>query len=152
LSAEYFRSPVGTLKIVSDGRAIKEIALVKGEKQNSGDNLTAEAVSQLKEYFDGKRTDFIFPIAPDGTDFQKKVWDVLLKIPYGKHLTYGEVAELAGNKNACRAVGNAVGKNPILIAIPCHRVTASDGIGGFSAGIEIKKYLLNKENIIISKG
>ena len=149
MSTEFYRSPVGILKIVSDSTAITGISKVDTETETSGDLITAEAAKQLREYFAGERTVFDFPINPDGTDFQKRVWKVLLGIPYGKALSYGEVAALAGNSKSCRAVGNAVGKNPILIAIPCHRVKAVNGIGGFSAGIDVKKYLISKENIQI---
>ena len=147
MSTEFYRSPVGILKIVSDSTAITGISKVDTETETSGDLITAEAAKQLREYFAGERTVFDFPINPDGTDFQKRVWKALLGIPYGKALSYGEVAKLIGSSKSCRAVGNAVGKNPILIAIPCHRVKAANGIGGFSAGIEVKKYLLKKENI-----
>ena len=146
---EYFSSPVGVLKIISDGSAVKSIEITEAAGENSGDAVTAEAVKQLREYFDGTRKKFTFPIDPDGTDFQKRVWNILRTIPYGQALSYGEVAGLAGNKKACRAVGNAVGRNPVLIAIPCHRVKAANGLGGFSAGIEVKKFLVKKENITI---
>lgn len=149
MSTEYYVSSVGVLKIISDGQAIKSIELTDTAGEECGDSVTAEAVKQLSEYFCGKRTVFDFPINPDGTEFQKRVWKVLLGIPCGQTLSYGEVARLAGNEKACRAVGNAVGRNPILIAIPCHRVRAANGLGGFSAGIEVKKYLLKKENIQI---
>lgn len=146
MAFDYYLSPVGTLKIVSDGRAVKSISITTDTAaQSCGDSVTAEAARQLGEYFAGERTQFDLPLKPQGTEFQKKIWDVLLKIPYGTALSYGEVAELNGNKKACRAVGNAVGRNPILIVIPCHRVKAADGLGGFSAGIEVKKYLVKKE-------
>ena len=146
---EHYSSPVGILKITSDGSAVKNIEITEVAGENRGDAVTAEAVKQLREYFSGRRTEFDFPIDPDGTDFQKAVWNVLIKIPYGQALSYGEVARLAGNGKACRAVGNAVGRNPVLIAIPCHRVKAANGLGGFSAGIEVKKFLIKKENITI---
>ncbi|MCQ2485595.1 MAG: methylated-DNA--[protein]-cysteine S-methyltransferase [Clostridia bacterium] len=148
MACEYFRSPVGVLKICSDTESITEISISDGG-ESVGDTITAEAVRQLREYFNEERTEFNLPLKPNGSEFQKKVWNVLLNIPYGESLTYSEAAELAGNKKACRAVGNAVGRNPILIVIPCHRVKAKTGLGGFSAGIEVKKYLVKKENIKI---
>lgn len=148
MACEYYRSPVGILKICSENESITEISIAD-DGQSAGDTITAEAVRQLSNYFDGKLTEFNLPLNPVSSEFQKKVWNVLLSIPYGKSLTYGEVAELAGNKKACRAVGNAVGRNPLLIVIPCHRVKAKNGLGGFSAGIEVKKYLVRKENIKI---
>lgn len=151
MAYEYYHSPVGILKITSNSEAITEIS-ISDSGRSDGDSITAKAVNQLKEYFEGKRTEFDLPLNPEGTDFQKKIWDVLLSIPYGKTLAYNEVAKLSGNPKACRAVGNAVGRNPILIVIPCHRVKAKNGLGGFSAGIDVKKYLVKKENIIIKKG
>ena len=147
MAIEYLRSPVGILKIVSDGKAVTEISICNAAEACKSDAVTSAAAKQITEYFDGKRTEFTFDINAGGTDFQKKVWSVLRTIPFGKTYSYGEVAEKAGNKKACRAVGNAVGRNPVLIAIPCHRVTAAKGIGGFSAGIKVKKILMKTENI-----
>lgn len=148
MAYEIYRSPVGILKIVSDGKAITEIS-VSDEEISDGDILTKEAVKQLREYFDGKRQKFNLPLNPKGTDFQKAVWKIIADISFGSSLTYGQVAELTVRNKACRAVGNAVGKNPILIVIPCHRVKAANGLGGFSAGIEMKKFLVALENIKI---
>ena len=148
MGCEYLHTPVGILKICSDGKAITEICISESGISD-GDLVTAEAAKQLSEYFADKLTEFDLPLNPQGTEFQKKVWRILLSVPYGTVLSYGEIANLTGNKKACRAVGNAVGRNPILIVIPCHRVKAAKGIGGFSAGIEVKKYLLNKENITV---
>ncbi|MEG1806454.1 MAG: methylated-DNA--[protein]-cysteine S-methyltransferase, partial [Clostridia bacterium] len=91
--------------------------------------------AQFDEYFAGERTIFDFKIEIIGTAFQNLVWSELLKIPYGDTITYGELARRVGNPNASRAVGNANGKNPLLIVVPCHRVVATSGIGGFSCGI-----------------
>jgi len=84
---------------------------------------------------------------PDGTDFQKAVWQALKTIPFGHRRTYGDIAKMVGNPKASRAVGGAVGKNPILIAVPCHRVVAQNGLGGFSAGMDLKLKLLELERI-----
>jgi len=113
----------------------------------SNDNIY---ISQLKEYFKRKRKKFEFPIFLFGTKFQKEVWKFVYEIPLGKTMSYLEVAKNIRRKTAQRAVGNALAKNPLLIVIPCHRVVMSNGnIGGFSAGIEIKKQLLTfeKENL-----
>ncbi|MEA3475966.1 MAG: methylated-DNA--[protein]-cysteine S-methyltransferase [Candidatus Cloacimonadota bacterium] len=107
-------------------------------------------LTQLKEYFAGLRKEFEFPTLLFGTKFQKEVWEFVYKIPFGKTMSYLEVAKNIKRKTAQRAVGNALGNNPLLIVIPCHRVIKLDGsLGGFSAGIEIKKQLLTleKENL-----
>lgn len=104
------------------------------------------AVCQLREYFSGKRRSFDLPLAPTGTSFQAKVWNALREIPYGATITYGELAERVGSPKGYRAVGNANGKNPLVIIQPCHRVVAGgDKLGGFSAGIYRKKFLLRLE-------
>lgn len=103
-------------------------------------------LSQLKEYFDGTRTNFDLPLVFVGTPFQKKVWEYIQQIPYGKTQTYQEVAEGIGHPNSSRAVGNALHVNPIPIVIPCHRVIRSDGgLGGFGGGINVKQKLLDFE-------
>lgn len=110
-------------------------------------DLTRLCERQLNEYFEGKRHGFTLPLRLDGTEFQKKIWNTLAAVPYGKTVSYSELAESAGVSGA-RAVGNAVGKNPIPIIIPCHRVIHSDGsIGGFSGGLPLKIKLLELEGI-----
>lgn len=114
--------------------------------------ITAEAVSQLREYFGGSRKEFCFPVdltlAPDATPFRLSVWRELLKVPFGETVTYGELALRIGKPSAARAVGGAVGMNPLLFAVPCHRVVAKDGIGGFSAGLVLKRHLMSLEGIV----
>lgn len=91
-------------------------------------------------------TQFSFPIEPVGSDFQKRVWKILTEIPYGETLSYGDVAERLGGKRYSRAVGGAVNKNPVLIAIPCHRIIGADGsLTGFACGLKVKKHLLDIE-------
>lgn len=140
-------TPVGYLEIISDGTAltgIRSVGSAAGEIFK--DEITAEAERQLTEYFDKKRKRFELPLRLSGTDFQLRVWKALAEIPYGETRSYAETAAAAGDPKACRAAGNAVGKNPFLIVLPCHRVVASDGtLGGFSADINIKKYLLEFE-------
>ena len=106
-----------------------------------------EAVLQLQDYFDGKRTTFTFPLNPSGTDFQKKVWDELLHIPFGKTCSYLDLSKKLGDVKAIRAVASANGKNPLWIVIPCHRVIGSDGsLTGYAGGLWRKKWLLEHEN------
>ena len=108
--------------------------------------VTRNAALQLQAYFCGARKIFDFPMEWSGTDFQKQVWSALLQIPYGTTVSYGQVAAMIGRPKAVRAVGQAVRKNPCLIAVPCHRVMGKDGrLTGFSAGLELKHYLLSLE-------
>ena len=106
-----------------------------------------EAVVQLDDYFKGKRTDFSFKINPSGTDFQQKVWQELLNIPYGKTCSYLDLSKKLGDVKAIRAVASANGKNPLWIVVPCHRVIGSDGsLTGYAGGLWRKKWLLEHEN------
>ena len=101
---------------------------------------------QLDEYFDGTRTTFDLPLAPAGTTFQHRVWDELARIPRGTTITYGELADLAGHPGAARAVGAAVGRNPLSIVVPCHRVVGAHGaLTGYAGGLARKAYLLALE-------
>ena len=142
-------SPIGVICIEADERAItrlffdrEEKALHKQEKPET--DLLKKAGEQLMEYFSGKRKTFDLPLAPSGTEFQKKVWKALCQIPYGETRSYGEIAAQIGNPKACRAVGGANNKNPIMIFIPCHRVIGADGsLVGFGGGIDAKKFMLN---------
>jgi len=119
-------------------------------KRSSGSSQIVEAtVAQLNEYFAGKRRAFDIPLAPSGTEFQRRVWQELLQIPYGESITYREQAERLGQPKAVRAVGAANGKNPIGIIIPCHRVIGSSGrLTGFAGGVELKAQLLTLEGIL----
>jgi methylated-DNA-[protein]-cysteine S-methyltransferase len=108
----------------------------------------ADMAREIELYFDGGLTEFKTPIdMSSGTEFQRAVWQNLLTVPYGKVTTYGELAEKVGKPGAARAVGNAVGVNPLPIVVPCHRVVASDGLGGYTGGIDIKKVLLGVEGV-----
>lgn len=123
---------------------VRGVAIIK-----NGEKFTGIKNSMIK-YFSGKPVSFKCAMDFEGTDFQKRVWRVLSNIPYGKILTYKEVAERIGRPKAARAVGNACGANELPIIIPCHRVIASNrGLGGFSGGIKLKKYLLEIEGIRI---
>lgn len=106
-----------------------------------------DAVYQLKEYFEGHRKEFDLKLNPTGTDFQMKVWNALLEIPFGKTLSYLELSKRLGDVKAIRAVASANGKNPIWLVIPCHRVIGSNGdLIGYSAGLDRKKWLLEHES------
>ncbi len=151
-----YDSPVGRLLLASDGSALtmadRLADRVPSALSDTPDAIIRQAICEYEEYFAGKRTVFFVPLAPEGTAFQKRVWDALLTIPYGRTATYGEIASMIGDKKACRAVGGAVGKNPILIMIPCHRVIAAGNkLGGFSAGLEMK-LALHKQEQIQTKG
>ena len=147
MEQDYYKSAIGILKIVCQNKELVTLKLVdKPGKTIVKTNLIKGIVRQLDEYFLGKRNYFDININPDGTDFQKKVWRELQKIPYGQTLSYSEVAQAIGNKNAQRAVGSACNKNPIMIIIPCHRVISKNGnLGGFAYGSSAKEELLKIE-------
>ncbi|MGV8162294.1 MAG: methylated-DNA--[protein]-cysteine S-methyltransferase [Candidatus Nanoarchaeia archaeon] len=126
----------------NEGRIIK-IDFCKNSRKHT--YYERECAKQIDEYISGKRKKFTVNIRFSGTAFQEKVWREMQKIPYGKTISYRELAEKIGSPRAYRAVANACGKNPLPIIIPCHRVVASNGIGGYSAGIEIKLKLLEIE-------
>lgn len=138
-------SPVGDLTISEDDGAIVAVDWGWGRDQSSTPLLKA-AAKQLNAYFDGKLEAFDLPLRPFGTDFQQRVWRAMMKIPYGKVRTYGEVAEKL--KSGARPVGTACGRNPIPIIIPCHRVLGTQSLGGYSGegGLETKVALLTLEN------
>ncbi len=109
--------------------------------------LLMQAQTQIQEYLAGSRLEFTLPVRTQGTDFQKRVWEALKKIPYGETRTYKQIAEEAGSPKGARAVGMACNKNPILLVVPCHRVIGSDGkLVGFGCGLPMKKALLALEN------
>jgi methylated-DNA-[protein]-cysteine S-methyltransferase len=150
----YLDSPIGKLLIAGDSDAIRQINFAKNGKpsrpeadwQESQRGPLAQAARQLTEYFAGKRTDFDFPLAPEGTEFQRSVWRRLQEIPYGETISYGELARRVGNPKASRAVGAANGQNPIPIVIPCHRVIGANGkLTGFGGGLPTKEALLALE-------
>ncbi len=123
----------------------------KAEKSEFIHPILKQAEQELSEYFDKKRTQFSVPLDPKGTDFQKKVWQALCRIPHGKTCNYQDIAQEISDKNASRAVGSACGANPILIMIPCHRVIQKSGkIGHFSAGLNKKSELLKLEGFLKS--
>ncbi len=147
----YYESPIGLLEIRADQRKLRGVALVSEAGEAAPNEITERAIQQLSEYFGGKRTNFSLFFLALGTEFQREVWLKMAEIPYGKVVTYGQLAEAIGQPTACRAVAQAVGQNPFLILLPCHRVVAADGLGGFSAGTEAKRHLLTVEGVEISE-
>lgn len=139
-------SPIGILTLAEENEALTAIIFGSTEHETGKTALLTETAKQLDAYFDGRLKHFDVPLAPRGTEFQQKVWQQLLTIPYGKTATYGEIAAQCGNPKACRAVGGANNKNPIPIIIPCHRVIgASNKLVGYAGGLDIKQKLLDIE-------
>ncbi|TSC56458.1 MAG: methylated-DNA-[protein]-cysteine S-methyltransferase [Parcubacteria group bacterium Gr01-1014_18] len=144
----YYHSPIGILEIKSDGRSVIGLNFVEKAGENQPCPVLELALGQIDEYFHGHRRDFDLPLDLDGTDFQKKVWAELRKIPYGETRSYGELADSIGNKNASRAVGMANNRNPIGIIVPCHRVIGKNGsMIGYAGGLEKKEWLVRHEAI-----
>ncbi len=149
METAYIPSPLGITKIEGDEHGIRSITVLNDEEELTVviPEVLEDAVYQLQEYFDGKRETFNLELNPQGTDFQKKVWDGLLQIPYGKRISYLELSKTLGDVKAIRAVAAANGKNPLWIVIPCHRVIGSDGsLTGYAGGLHRKKWLLDHEN------
>jgi methylated-DNA-[protein]-cysteine S-methyltransferase len=146
----YFKSPIGDIEIKATDIGISSLYFIDGERDSeivSCDFLN-EAVDQLREYFDGKRKVFDLKLDIGGTEFQMKVWNNLMEIPFGKTISYFELARRIGNINAIRAVGTANGRNPLSIIIPCHRVIGKNGdLVGYGGGLWRKEWLLNHEGI-----
>ena len=144
----YIQTPLGIATIVGDENGISVISVSEeGEISIVIPSVLKEAVSQLNDYFEGKRIDFDFKLNPKGTEFQQKVWKGLLEIPFGKTMSYLELSKKLGDVKAIRAVASANGKNPLWIVVPCHRVIGTDGsLTGYAGGLWRKKWLLNHEN------
>lgn len=146
----YIQSPVGITLIEGDAHGISKISVLDNEELMPSESIPDElnkAAVQLKEYFEGRRTNFDFKLNPQGTDFQKKVWQALLEIPFGKTTSYQDLSIKLGDIKAIRAVASANGKNPLWIVVPCHRVIGSDGsLTGYAGGLWRKKWLLEHEN------
>ena len=144
----YFKSPMGYIYIEGEKGYITKIQFCDEYIEIKSPDYINECKKQLFEYFNGERKVFDLKQNPKGTEFQKKIWNELIKIPYGETKSYSEIAKNIGNPKACRAVGNANNKNPIGICIPCHRVIGKNGsLTGYAGGIDKKEYLLNIEKI-----
>ncbi len=149
METAFIKTPVGTAKITGNEKGLLSITVLDQEVIASTviPAVLEDAVYQLNEYFQGERKQFNLALAPEGTDFQKSVWDELLKIPYGTTVSYLKLSEKLGDVKAIRAVAAANGKNPLWIVIPCHRVIGSDGsLTGYAGGLWRKKWLLDHEN------
>ncbi len=148
-------SPVGALKLVGNDNGLAAVlwaverprrVVLNIVREHAEHPILIEAEQQLKEYFDGDRIAFELQLNFQGTEFQRRVWAALLRIPFGETRTYRQIAVELGNNNATRAVGAANGRNPISIIAPCHRLVGTDGgLTGFAGGLEAKAYLLNLE-------
>jgi methylated-DNA-[protein]-cysteine S-methyltransferase len=142
------KTPLGMATITGNENGISVIAIADdGVVSEAIPLVLQEVVTQLNDYFEGKRTEFDVLLNPQGTDFQKKVWNGLLQIPHGKTMSYLELSKQLGDVKAIRAVASANGKNPLWIIIPCHRVIGTDGsLTGYAGGLWRKKWLLELEN------
>lgn len=144
----FIKTPLGIAKIVGDEEGISEISVLdEGDISKSIPKELKEVVVQLKDYFSGKRNDFDLKLNPKGTDFQQKVWKELLNIPFGKTISYLDIAKKLGDPKVIRAAASANGKNPLWIVVPCHRVIGTDGsLTGYAGGLWRKKWLLEHES------
>ncbi len=150
------KSPVGDITLIADNVSLREIYWPNQKpdrvkfpnlENKDGGRVLKLAVKQLESYFSGKRKEFNLPLKPVGTEFQKEVWEALRSISYGETVSYGDIARRIGRPKAVRAVGAAIGKNPLSIMIPCHRVIGASGkLTGFAGGLSTKEFLLNLES------
>ena len=150
----YYNSPLGWLEIETNNNELTALRYIvqPPEKKEVTNPINLEIEKQLTNYFTKKPIKNSFKMSPEGTPFQQKIWALLSEIKPGKTQTYLEIARRFGNKKAIRAVGSAIGKNPIMIFIPCHRVIGSDGtMVGYAGGIPNKKWLLEHEGFLIQK-
>ncbi len=136
-----------------DGDVLIGIWLPNDPKRAAGSNhrpspVLEQTAVELEEYFAGARTNFDVPLRLDGTQFQRQVWAELSRIPYGETISYGELARRVGRPKGPRAVGQANGRNPVPIIVPCHRVLAGTGIGGYGGGLPVKRALLSIEGVV----
>ncbi len=144
----FLKTPLGTAVIEGDEKGISRISISEETPtlSNKIPETLREAVSQLQEYFDGERIDFELQLNPEGTEFQKQIWQELQQIPFGKTTSYLELSKKYGDPKAIRAVAAANGKNPLWIVVPCHRVIGTDGsLTGYAGGLWRKKWLLEHE-------
>ena len=143
------KTPLGFAKLEGDESGISSLTVLNNEITESDviSETLQESARQLKEYFNGERSEFSLKLNPQGTDFQKRVWSELLNIPFGKTISYLELSKRLGDVKAIRAAASANGKNPLWIIIPCHRVIGSDGsLTGYASGLSRKKWLLDHES------
>ena len=144
----YVQTPIGIAELIGDKNGLASITVLESKKpKGTIPTVLKDAVEQLQEYFEGNRTVFDLRLNPSGTDFQKKVWEALLQIPFGKTISYLELSKQLGDAKAIRAVASANGKNPLWIVVPCHRVIGTNGdLTGYAGGLHRKKWLLEHES------
>ena len=144
-----YLTEIGKIRIIEEEHYIIGIRICDYELEGSVEketDLIRQTYQEIREYFDGKRREFTIPLKLIGTEFQKRVWEELRKIPYGETISYKELACRIGNPKAVRAVGRANGKNSIIIVVPCHRVINHNGkLGGYTGGLDVKRKLLKIE-------
>lgn len=148
----FYETELGTIGIAEDGTAITRVAFGRwtpGKDETEGETpLLAKAAAQLREYLSGKRRAFELPLAAQGTEFQRRVWQALTQIPYGETRSYKDIAVRVGNPKGSRAIGMANHCNPIAIIVPCHRVIGAKGaMVGYASGVDIKQRLLELESL-----
>ena len=148
MQAAYLKTPIRFAELKGDENGLASITVFDDEKPIvTVPEILEDAVYQLREYFEGKRTQFDLKLNPEGTEFQKRVWNELLQIPYGKSISYLELSKKLGDVKAIRAVAAANGKNPLWVIVPCHRVIGSNGdLTGYAGGLHRKKWLLEHES------
>jgi methylated-DNA-[protein]-cysteine S-methyltransferase len=148
METAFIKTPIGTAKIIGDEHGIASISILEDcDVSKKIPKDLKEAAHQIQDYFTGKRTCFDFKRNPQGTEFQQKVWNALLEIPFGKTVSYIDITKKLGDVKAIRAVASANGKNPLWIVVPCHRVIGTDGsLTGYAGGLWRKKWLLEHEN------
>lgn len=145
----FISTPLGVAKLVGDENGLSACTVLNSDEKLTDiiPEVLEDAVYQMNEYFEGKRTVFTIDLNPEGTDFQKSVWKALLEIPFGKTTSYLELSKTLGDAKAIRAVASANGKNPLWIIVPCHRVIGSDGsLTGYAGGLQRKQWLLEHES------
>lgn len=149
---DFMESPLGPIQITATDSAISAVSFDVTATGTTGNAVIQECIRQLGEYFQGSRTIFDLPLAPQGTEFQKSVWEKLKDIKFGESCSYLDIANAIGNPKSIRAVGGANGKNPISIIVPCHRVIGSDkSLTGYAGGLSRKKWLLEHEGILFQQ-
>ncbi len=146
----FIETPLGIAKLEGNAEGLAAVSVLNHDAVPVTQiipEVLEDVVYQLKEYFDGNRENFNLELNPQGTDFQKRVWDELLQIPFGRTLSYMALSKKLGDPKAIRAVAAANGKNPLWIIVPCHRVIGSDGsLTGYASGLHRKKWLLEHES------
>ncbi|BDW92537.1 MULTISPECIES: methylated-DNA--[protein]-cysteine S-methyltransferase [Flavobacteriaceae] len=148
MEVAYIQTPIGVAELKGDKNGLASVTVLNNKKPiGTIPTELKEAAEQFQQYFNGNRTVFNLKLNPSGTHFQKKVWNALLEIPFGKTISYLELSKQLGDVKAIRAVASANGKNPLWIVVPCHRVIGTNGdLTGYAGGLHRKKWLLEHES------